>query len=59
MMRDFQPLTPLVARDGKPSIQGEEYLRDLVTEMRALRAELEDVKGDVADHETRITALEP
>lgn len=45
--------------EGKLSLEGLRYFDDLAREIEALRTEVDSLKIQVADHEARITALEP
>jgi cell division protein FtsB len=44
---------------GRMTIEGIQYFDRLARDVEALRAEVDTLKTQVADHETRITALEP
>lgn len=50
---------PYTGQGGKLSIEGMKYFDALAREVEALRAEITTLQTQAADHETRISALEP
>lgn len=52
-------ITQVIQPDGRLTIDGVLLLQRIIEDLRAIDARLTAAEADIADHETRITALEP
>lgn len=52
-------ITQVVQPDGRLTIDGVLLLQRIIEDLRAIDARLTAAEADIADHEARITVLEP